>query len=236
MRNILFLFVSVFALAQNPNHQTFLDHNWRLNFVQDGNNAPVYVASDVNYPLSFMDQNVVFSYTIQVCNWHNFGYNYLTNENVFIKLSSASSLVFCMGPEYPFNHNFFDNFVEQFVGLSNIDSQYSFVLTPMPNDQYGLDIYNPSGKRLNFNTTSLSSEISTLNQTEIYPNPVTDILKISSKNDFKNIVIYQMDGQKVFESESNVSSIDMSKFVAGVYFLKIFGENDVVVIKKIVKN
>lgn len=236
MKNILFLFVSVFALAQNPNHQTFLDHNWRLNFVQDGDNTPVYVASNINYPIIFQNQNVQFQYTITVCNWHYFGYNYLNNQNIFNKIESASSLVICQGPGYPENHNFFDWFVEQFVHQSNQNAHYAFVLTAMPNNQYGLDIYNPSGKRMNFNSTSLSNQKVDINQIDIYPNPVSDILNISSNQEIKKVEIFQINGQKVFESKVNVSSIDMTEMMAGVYFLKIFGENDVVVIKKIVKN
>jgi hypothetical protein len=235
MKNIILLFVSVFAFAQNPNHQTFLNHNWRLNYVQDGNNAPVYVDASVNYPIVFQDQNVQFQYTINVCNWHYFGYNYLANENIFIKIESASSLVICMGPGYPVNHNFFDNFVEGFNGLANKESQFPFVITPLPNNQYSLDIYNPSGKRLNFNSTGLSAEDISINQKEIYPNPVTAILNISTSTNIKSVTLYQMNGQKVFETNQEMTTIDMTEMAAGVYLLKITTGTDQVTIRKIIK-
>ncbi len=235
MKNILFLFASVFGLAQNPNHQTFLNHNWRLNFVQDGNNVPVYVDAAINYPIVFQNQNVQFQYTINVCNWHYFGYNYLGNENVFIKLGSASSLIVCMGPGYPVNHNFFDNFVESFNSTANKESQFPFVITLLSNSQYALDIYNPSGKRLNFNSIGLSTESNFLNEVEIYPNPVSDILNISSTLELKKIEIFQMNGQKVVENTGQFTSIDMSKMAVGVYFLKITDAKDEVIIRKILK-
>jgi hypothetical protein len=84
------------------------------------------------------------------------------------------------------------------------------------NNQYSFDIYNSSGKRLNFYSTGLSTESNFLNEVEIYPNPVSDILNISSTLELKKIEIFQMNGQKVVENTGQFTSIDMSKMAVGV--------------------
>lgn len=59
----------------------------------------------------------------------------------------------------------------------------------------------------------------------IYPNPVNDLLYIRRSDLFssqlhKTIVIYSVQGEKIYDSEFT-ESIDVSKFPQGLYFIKI---------------
>ena len=81
----------------------------------------------------------------------------------------------------------------------------------------------------------LSSEDTILNnQFEIYPNPVSNILTINYSNNIqlKNISIYTILGQKLFETTENL--IDFSSYSDGMYFVEISTDRGTIS-KKIVK-
>ena len=232
MKTFLFLFVTAIAFAQNPNHQIFLDHNWRLNFVQDGDNDPVYVDENINYPLEF-GQFSQLGYVINVCNWHFLYFSYVQNENKFVKNEAGSSLIVCNGTYVL--ADFFDAFVSNFDTSQDNNSNFPFTVTTLPNNQYSLDIYNPAGKRLNFNSNGLSANSNETISFNVFPNPVSDILNITANTKINNLSLYNMKGQLVFESDTHFQQIDMTDFHSGIYFLKVVGENEEIINTKIVK-
>ncbi len=68
----------------------------------------------------------------------------------------------------------------------------------------------------------------------IYPNPTNGILYIESNLPFSQISVFNLLGQSI-ETVQNTHQIDLSKVEAGVYFLKIEGENGNSQTHKIVK-
>ena len=56
----------------------------------------------------------------------------------------------------------------------------------------------------------------------VYPNPVDDNLTIEAK-DIKNVSVYNLTGQKVYESEVNADEVNlnMSDFQSGMYMIQI---------------
>jgi hypothetical protein len=58
---------------------------------------------------------------------------------------------------------------------------------------------------------------------EIYPNPVSDVLKIEGTRSGQSIALYNLMGEKVTGSTSKgaQTEIDFSNFPAGIYFLRI---------------
>ena len=67
--------------------------------------------------------------------------------------------------------------------------------------------------------------------TSIYPNPTEGLLNIVSESE-QNITIYNMAGQRVFESTSKGNlQIDMKRFGAGIYAVKVGNETQRVVVK-----
>lgn len=66
----------------------------------------------------------------------------------------------------------------------------------------------------------------------VYPNPTKGIVKIEAKN-IQNISIYNVLGEKVFESEVNgdVFEYDFGKPESGVYFVKIMTKDGVMISK-----
>ncbi len=72
----------------------------------------------------------------------------------------------------------------------------------------------------------------------ITPNPVSEILHITFPNDFKNeysIKIFSIQGKQIQEFKNTAKSIDVSKLVSGLYFIKIQTENNLIVTKKFIK-
>lgn len=82
---------------------------------------------------------------------------------------------------------------------------------------------------------SSSVALSHNNSIHIYPNPLihTDLLNVSTANNFNRIVIFDLTGNEIFTSYSNYNKfqIDISEFIKGIYFININGN-----VKKIIIN
>ena len=75
-------------------------------------------------------------------------------------------------------------------------------------------------------------------QFTIYPNPVSDILNITSQSSdlrIKSTTIYDTEGRLIIQNNER-SSIDVSNLVRGIYILKVENTNSKVLMKMFVKN
>jgi len=66
---------------------------------------------------------------------------------------------------------------------------------------------------------ALATSETAMNKIQFYPNPVRDILTVSSAKKINSITVYNAAGQLV-KSAQNSSSVDMSALSAGVYMVK----------------
>ena len=97
--------------------------------------------------------------------------------------------------------------------LANIYFDYNPpIITNVCSTAFVATLSNP---KFDFNTISLS------------PNPVKDILTISSKSTMENIEIYSVLGQLIVSKsiENTNAKLNISDFNKGLYFVKIKGEN-----------
>ena len=80
-----------------------------------------------------------------------------------------------------------------------------------------------------------SEDFSISNAVFMYPNPVSDNLKLYVSNtiDFNSVSVYSMLGQKL--TESNQKVVDFSNFASGVYFVEVV-TNQGTLSKKVVKD
>lgn len=86
-------------------------------------------------------------------------------------------------------------------------------------------VYNNSTKMINPEVIDLV----------IYPNPVSDKLFIRTKEEIQKVEIFTLTGQKIYHSERNISSLDVSHLDSGNYLLKLFTREGIVsklIIKK----
>jgi hypothetical protein len=228
MKTLITLFISGFIFGQN--HTILINNTWRLNFVQEGTNPPTYVPSNVDYILTFQNNNP-FEYTLNICNWHKLTYNY-TTENQFDRITSTSSLVICGTNNLPPSKMFFDNFVSSFYSINN-PSIVPFSLSQSSN-LYTFDIYS-GNRRLNFGNVVLNVDQNNYKLFEIFPNPTVDKININTQKEIKSIEIFHINGQKVYESNIFKDEIDLKDFSNGIYLLKIYDKNDNYFTSKIVK-
>jgi hypothetical protein len=75
-----------------------------------------------------------------------------------------------------------------------------------------------------------------LNDINVYPNPVNDVLYIDNHENFniEKLVIYDVTGKELLTIKENFSQIELSTLTAGLLFLKIETERGTV-IKRIIK-
>ena len=71
----------------------------------------------------------------------------------------------------------------------------------------------------------------------LYPNPVTDILNISSKTEITSVEIYNVNGQllKNISLKAMQGEIDLNSLTTGIYFAKVIANNAMETFK-IIKN
>jgi len=77
-------------------------------------------------------------------------------------------------------------------------------------------------------STSVSSETTQDNSIEIYPNPAKDILNIyNPENNAIDVIISDVTGKTILSNKLTDSSskIDISDFVTGIYFIRIFNDH-----------
>ena len=70
-----------------------------------------------------------------------------------------------------------------------------------------------------------------------YPNPVKDVLNLSSVNEISSVAVYNMLGQQVLAKEVNAAetTVDMSKLADGAYIVNVTAGNSVKTIKVVKK-
>lgn len=101
-----------------------------------------------------------------------------------------------------------------------IEESYSTIskdITQMYKTNYYVSDFDVNIKENNF--TSLN----------IYPNPASDYINISSQNTIENINIYNIDGKKIDNIKTNKTNniIDISNLQQGIYILETISENQV---------
>lgn len=96
----------------------------------------------------------------------------------------------------------------------------------------GYDIYASPGhgpEPLSINDKPLATSII------IYPNPVADVLHIETEIELTKIEVYTALGKKIKEVDLDLKSIEIANVSAGIYFVKIYADNDFTTVR-ILKN
>ena len=83
----------------------------------------------------------------------------------------------------------------------------------------------------------LGNEEFVINSIKLYPNPVVDIVTISSTEMMTNIEVVNILGQIVFSKSvnENETTIDMSRYSSGSYIVRVLVDEKVKIFKVIKK-
>ncbi|RXP44327.1 carbohydrate-binding protein [Lutibacter sp. HS1-25] len=100
----------------------------------------------------------------------------------------------------------------------------------------GLAVTKYFSYKVGDNCSSLGVDDEILNNSiKMYPNPVTDILHVSSQlKEIQKIEIFSMLGSKMMEVKTNFNSINMRDLPSGIYLLHIYSEKGTAV-RKLIK-
>lgn len=118
--------------------------------------------------------------------------------------------------------------ITNIISSSNLSLRFRLVPnSPMTNDTYNILLDD-----ISLSYTNLSTSENTLTKLNLYPNPTTGSLYLSTNTD-KNIKIYDMIGNLVVDKDVT-NFLDTSNLSTGVYLCEI-KEGDNKLAKKIVK-
>ncbi|PLX07833.1 MAG: hypothetical protein C0596_08810 [Marinilabiliales bacterium] len=84
-----------------------------------------------------------------------------------------------------------------------------------------------------YNPTPMSINNTSKDKIKFYPNPANDIIEFSNFNKNSIVEIYSVNGKLVFSQKINCK-LDISEIPAGMYFIKILGEEKPIT-KKLIK-
>mgnify|MGYP001041512204 FL=1 len=117
---------------------------------------------------------------------------------------------------------------------------YSNTQTSLFNDQFKVDITNSlngwlANQEINLEATSLSTNSFELSNLSVYPNPSNGLINVSfqtTSNDAVEIVLFDLQGRKVFRSKQNSNnqsmfnqSINTRRLSNGIYLLRAIQGN-----------
>ena len=128
------------------------------------------------------------------------------------------------------------------IGTATYKVNYSW----NTNGVYTFNFVNPTGTTVsNYNSTApckLSTATNEIESTEfmVYPNPASESIRISlqqtlKSSDIKNVAIFNVNGQMVFNASSFQENISTGHFPTGLYFVHLKTDRQVLVKKLIIE-
>lgn len=220
------LFWSVSCFAQNPNPDIFQTWHLKDMFIQFG--PPFDLMDPPVYATLTISENFDFS-GIGSCNTFSGSYVYDSVLDRFTGDEFEATNEDCV---FPYHNNFEQEYFEDVTGIW----EYEII-----EDGIGLqlNIYDLFELDAIFTNYTLSTADVEKVKVAIYPNPVADILSISSINNrVLSIEIYTIEGKNVTIHtvvNQEINNINVTHLDSGIYFLNIFTD-DGRITKRIVKN
>lgn len=222
----LLLAISLICVFQNSNaqlHEILRDTPWFIDHVVlDGVTYPTPLVNIVG----IVDPNIVFEETqaFAVVDPESDSFfsdiAYDPTENAFVFIMPGITLPGCQ--QYCDFAQVYFEFL--FGDGENVPFTYEIIVTD--SGAYFLIIIDEFGNEAHYQDTPiLGLDENSLSNFTIYPNPVTDVLFISSETAVvQNIAIYNVLGQLILNQAGDTSSLDVSMLTPGIYFAEINSE------------
>ena len=214
----------IFPLLLFSQSESLVDVTWHCTRIIIGGNeiaAPSNneVAS-VTLELTNDNDPNTDAFSSGVCNsltssGNNITYN--DPEMTLIISGLAQTLIVCgLTENLSFETNYFNFF------YNTIDIPLSYTINTI-NDLSTLTIMAPNGDIAYYEAVILSEPDNKWVEINIHPNPTTNTITITTKiNTIERIEIYAITGEILKSIKKPVSTIDVSKFSKGTYFLKAY--------------
>jgi heat shock protein HslJ len=229
MKNILLLLISLFYGLQSFAQDPELYKTWYLREVfNDLNTVVVQNISPPINPILTISETLSFSGEA-ACNTFSGTMSFDIATNRLEMLSFIKTNNTCNEPAHV-------NFETEFFQFFEIGNSFQAFVSNETNGQQTLATIGPWYPHLVLKNYVLNVAEKDKFNIAVYPNPVTDMLFITSEgNTIESIKIYSLDGTQIIEAKSNVISIDVSNLSEGLYFIEI-SSSEGKSVQKFVKN
>jgi hypothetical protein len=108
---------------------------------------------------------------------------------------------------------------------STLDSFINVDVTGPADGIVSAPVYQGQTGTVSYSFATLSVEESTLTGYSIFPNPATDVVTIKGlENTLSTVEVFNIAGQRIYNSTSNMETINVSALNSGVYFVKLSTE------------
>jgi hypothetical protein len=229
MKNILFSLIityslTCFAQTQNPD----LFQTWYLSSVATDDGSMGFTVSDITPSIS-PTLTIMNDFTfngVGACNSFNGEFISINANANAIETTQFSNSTNDCGITL---HNDFE--IEYFTFIQWISD---YTITPVENGLM-MRMFTPpfgSARFFNYQLNTMEFEV---RQIELFPNPTDSKIHLKSQNSpIKKVEFYSSLGKKIKTIDYKFDSMDISDFVNGIYFIRIF-TNQGVYNEKIIK-
>lgn len=209
-----------------------LFRTWHLNYLLATDMATPYEIAEINPPIypfiiisEHTDPEILEINGQGACNTFEGTYTYIASNNEFYSIDFNNTKEDCGVQIYNSFESDFFIFIKG--GWYEITTD---------NQGKTLTISNPLMGYAILKDYPLSVTKNEKLEVRIFPNPVSEKLYITSKNDaILKVSLYSINGQLIFSKNQNLESIDVSALSKGIYFIEVISCEGVK-IQKLVKN
>ena len=235
MKKITLLITFIFSALSFSQNENLVAFTWKCtSIVIGGDVIQVPYNDEVSHVLLEMNEDNdpgTEDFISNVCNSLSSGDGIITYNNpemTFIITQLTQTLITCGYAE----NGFFENNYFGFF-YNNLNTPLSYEITIIGG--ITLTITASNGDTANYAKLGLSVEENQLKQVDIYPNPASETININSKtNSIDRVEIYSITGRILKSIKGPVSTINISNFSLGTYFLKFYSADNFI-IKQFVK-
>ena len=180
--------------------------------------GPIFYVNDIQpliSPTITIDQNLDYM-GVAACNDYFGNFSYDSSNDSLVLESFDATLNICDEQSH-------DSFETDYFGyFGNFPVPVMYYLSSDSSGNMFLSLEFNAGFILNYQNFQLSISEENSVAFDIYPNPVSDQLFISSENlQIEKISIYSMNGKEVLSVETNEKSIDVSNLSEGLFFIEV---------------
>jgi len=215
------IIISLFSLnifyAQVPPLE---EHTWKLERIVTADSILV-VPENIVFEADFTDDFFEFGNCLPLSGLGIF--NDSTQDFDIDELELGTPISPCPDQPVLLDIEFFfqENYIFSNSNQTTTHEPFSYQFTTTP-DKIFLDITNNEGSVATFYDTFLSQDEFLKQNLKVYPNPIKDKLFIETNNiQIKQIVIYDLSGRIVYQTNEFSDQISLSQLNTGTYIIQL---------------
>ena len=211
------LLIGFTSFSQDPDPDLFqtwhlIEYHYEMSdHPVSGVNPPISPTITITNSLDFTGEGA--------CNEYSGTFTHSENGSILIIENFNPTTETCEEPDHI---NFEDNYFEFF----DTGHQLMYEIEDGNSGQQTLKLETPIFSGMSFSNRKLSTAENKQSTFNLYPNPATETLFITSENNLiEKIAVYSINGKLVLSEKENVNQLNVSSLSNGLYFVEITSEN-----------